>query len=494
MMARLRLREELFPRLFLEQRANWIMPGGFYPTELSEAGLELLRSAVAEAATAFSTLSELEASDLLARVCEAQRGSATEGQAEEALRQAFEQVQREFGAITEVERAEVLPLGGLCVLGTERHESRRIDNQLRGRAGRQGDPGASRFYLSLTDSVFRVFGGDAIKVVAEMGGPEDVPLGSPLLTSGLEEAQKQVETFFYGIRKDVFQYDEVMDKQRRVLYSLRRRALLDTDGSLAATMRKFNEENMQELVEQEVDTALPMDQWPFDKLARKMSTWFMGCLSVEPGQLKEVVESGGAPALVEWMQREGCKAIERKEALIDKHGPGLQHAVRRQILLMQVDLFWQRHLQNMGFLRNSAKLRAYGQQDPLVEFKREGYNAFLGMMRRVRRNSVFYLFNFEPRPLLPVSLALPLGGPALCGGNEAARLARLEGEMRSRLVAPGAEACDGRVLLPLRELESALVEAGLETADQRQRWVAASEGLELLEDNFARAVYVALKE
>jgi len=342
--------------------------------------------------------------------------------------------------------------------------------------------------------------------VAGLGGPEDadVALGSPLLSGALDEAQKQVESFFYGIRKEVFKYDQVMDKQRRVLYSLRRRALLDSDEGLAASMRDFNDENMEELVQQQVDPEQPVEQWSLEEVARKMSSWFMGCLSVESEQLREVAAAAGGgaagkAALREWAKSEGREAIARKEALIREHGPGLEHAVRRQILLMQVDQFWQRHLQNMDFLRNSAKLRAYGQQDPLVEYKREGYEAFLGMMGRIRRNSVFYLFNFKPRPLRPVSpehLAASAGQAPVAGSavSGEAALAQLETEVRQRLGTSEARVFDGRVLVPVGALQGLFDEAGLETTGERLRWVAESRHLELLEDNFAKAMYVALKD
>lgn len=523
MLAQLRVREELFPLLFPERSGEWAMPPGVYPAELSVRTQSLLCSAAESTAAGWlatstdttataSGLTEVQAGEQLSRVCKA-RGSS--GRHEQALQEAYHHVESEFAAVTEAERKDVLALGGLYVIGTERHESRRIDNQLRGRAGRQGDPGEARFFLSLTDKVLSVFGGDALKSAVSIGGSlGDVPLSSPLLSGALDEAQKQVEGFFYGIRKEVFEYDQVMDKQRRVLYGLRQRALLDLDEGLAATMRAFNDQNIEELVEQQlgkVDLGQPVEHWPLEKIAKNLSTMLMGSLAVAPEQLREVAGTAGggaagAAALREWAKEESREAIESKERAIDLDGAGLQHAVRRQILLMQVDQFWRRHLQNMDYLRTSVKLRAYGQQNPLVEYKREAYQAFVGMMSRIRRNAVFYLFNFQPRPLALVTrerLAAitgqqpPVHPPQALqamGTHAKTAVADLSVEVQRRLRVDGARARDGKLLLPLSELGDTFEEAGLLERGEQLRWTAWAEGLELLEDEFAKAVYVGLKE
>ncbi|CAJ1366087.1 unnamed protein product, partial [Effrenium voratum] len=218
------------------------------PTQLQE---ELTATAQMVAANAPSTASWEAA---LAAVCDGfeepsspSAFRASLGSLQEIYRKAAELL----AAACRQEGTQVAQLGGLCVLGTERHEARRIDNQLRGRAGRQGDPGSSRFYLSLGDKVFRVFGGDAVRALtAEMGGADDVPIVSPLISGALDEAQNQVQSFFFGIRKDVFKYDEVLDQQRQVIYGIRRKALLDSDEGVLGSLQNFCEESMAELVEQ----------------------------------------------------------------------------------------------------------------------------------------------------------------------------------------------------------------------------------------------------
>ncbi|CAK0829813.1 unnamed protein product [Prorocentrum cordatum] len=501
-LALLRVREALFPLLLPEGAERWAVPGDFYPAALSAGAEAALREAAAGAAARFAAEgaggedAELRAGGLLAAACQAEAPAG----AEEQLRQAYELVAQEMEAAVASEREALAALGGLYVVGTERHESRRIDNQLRGRAGRQGDPGEARFFLSLTDSVFRVFGGDAIGALAGAGGPADVAISSPLLSGALDEAQQRVEGYYSGIRKEVFDYDCVMDQQRKVLYDLRRKALLGSDEELQGVLLRFNAENMEELSGL-VDPAAPVAQWPFEQLSRKLSAWFTGCFAVAPEELAARASGGGeaaAVALREWMLAESRQAIQKKFALIDEHGPGLRHPVWRQILLMQIDKFWRRQLQNMEFLRDAAKLRAYGQQNPLTEFKMEGYKAFLGIMGRIRRNSVYSLFTFMPQPLVPVdaarldTLAPPAHGTAPpdaeAVGGSAEAVAEDARRALAQLAAQGQPA-----LLPLPALEAQLQAAGVRSGGARLRWAAAAPGLRLLEDEFARAVYVGLE-
>ncbi|CAE8653686.1 unnamed protein product [Polarella glacialis] len=331
-----------------------------------------------------------------------------------------------------------------------------------------------------------------------MDGPADVPLASPLLSGALDEAQKQVESYFFGIRKEVYKFDLVLDQQRQVIYALRRRALLDDDEGVSASLRAWCEESMTELVQELVQPGQALDSWPWPRLAQKTSAWFTGTLAVTPEQLRQAASAGGqqgADDLAAWLRTEGLLALEIKEAAIDADAPGLRHAVRRQLLLMQVDKFWRRHLENMDFLKQSAKLRSYGQREPLVEYKLEGYKAFMGMMGRIRRNTVYSLFTFMPRPLRPVSeerLA------ALCESVAAevpAALPEVDVKLRSSALGRVSEhlRLQGS-LAPLGLVSQLLEEAGLPGSRAAQlRWLHACDELQLLEDEFAQAVYVGLR-
>ncbi|CAE7857231.1 secA [Symbiodinium microadriaticum] len=237
-------------------------------------------------------------------------------------------------------------------------------------------------------------------LTADMGGADDVPMVSPLVSGAIDEAQNQVQSFFFGIRKDVFKYDEVLDQQRQVVYGVRRKALLDSDEGVLDSLRSYCTESMTELVEQLISPSQPLDSWPLERMATKLSAWFTGTLSVTPEDLRAVAGAGGeegCEALRCWVQRETLEAIDRKAARIDEDAPQLHRAVFRQVLLMQIDNYWRKHLKYMTFLRNYSKLRSYGQRDPLVEYKLDGYKAFQVMMGKIRRDTVYYLFTFQPR-------------------------------------------------------------------------------------------------
>ena len=238
-----------------------------------------------------------------------------------------------------------------------------------------------------------------------MGGAEGVPIVSPLVSGALDEAQSQVQSFFFGIRKDVFNYDEVLDQQRQVIYELRRKALLDSDADVLRSLQNFCEQSMEELVEQLVAGKAVAD-WPLERLAMKLSAWFTGSWSVTVPELQQC--GGEEPgddsmrSMTRWIQQQGLAAMERKAERIDEDAPELSAAVYRQVLLMQIDNYWRRHLKFMTNLRNYSKLRSYGQRDPLVEYKLEAYKAFQVMMGKIRRDTIYYLFTFQPRPLRPV--------------------------------------------------------------------------------------------
>ncbi len=443
------------------------------PKDLSQAILQAAQ-AVAGMATSWSPV--------LAAVCDGIEDSLQSASYKEAvkkLQEIYLQACQTLNIYCEEEGMKVKELGGLKVIGTERHEAKRIDQQLRGRAGRQGDPGSSRFCLSLADRVFRVFGGDSIRTLtADMGGADDVPIVSPLVSGALDEAQSQVQSFFFGIRKDVFKYDEVLDEQRKVIYQLRRKALLDSDPEVLNSLQNFCEESMAELVQQLISTK-PKSDWPLERLAFKLSAWFTGTWQVTPEELKAAQD---AEELTEWIQGKALAAMQEKAMRIDEDAPDLSGSVYRQVFLMQIDNYWRRHLKYMNNLRNYSKLRSYGQNDPLVEYKLAAYKAFQVMMGKIRRDTVYYLFTFQPRPLNPAELAE--ASPNTHDHVVDADLVHQLRDYLATLPRPLAKVSNSEVVM--------LLEKGGISRDAQLAWLQSCEGLTLLEDAFAQAVYVSI--
>ncbi|MGL5194604.1 MAG: preprotein translocase subunit SecA, partial [Chroococcales cyanobacterium] len=290
------------------------------------------------------------------------------------------------------EHQEVIQLGGLHVIGTERHESRRIDNQLRGRAGRQGDPGSTKFFLSLQDNLLRIFGGQRVESMMNMFRvEEDMPIESKMLTRSLEGAQKKVETYYYDIRKQVFEYDEVMNNQRRAIYAERRRVLEGLD--LKEQVIKYAEQTMDDIVEAYVNPDLPSEEWQLDQMVDKVKEFVYLLADLEPSQLEDL----SIDEIKTFLQEQIRIAYDLKEAQVDRIQPGLMRQAERFFILQQIDTLWREHLQQMDALRESVGLRSYGQKDPLLEYKSEGYELFLDMMTAIRRNVVYSLFQFQPQ-------------------------------------------------------------------------------------------------
>ncbi|MFM8276044.1 MAG: preprotein translocase subunit SecA, partial [Cyanobium sp.] len=293
---------------------------------------------------------------------------------------------------------EVRGLGGLFILGTERHESRRIDNQLRGRAGRQGDPGSTRFFLSLEDNLLRIFGGDRVAgLMNAFRVEEDMPIESSMLTRSLEGAQKKVETYYYDIRKQVFEYDEVMNNQRKAVYAERRRVLEGRD--LKQQVLGYGERTMEDIVEAYVNPDLPPEEWDLTRLVDKVKEFVYLLADLTPDQLQGLTMEELKAFLKEQMRT----AFDLKESQVEELRPGLMKEAERFFILQQIDTLWREHLQAMEALRESVGLRGYGQKDPLIEYKNEGYDMFLEMMTQMRRNVIYSMFMFQPQ--LPQQVA-----------------------------------------------------------------------------------------
>jgi preprotein translocase subunit SecA len=308
------------------------------------------------------------------------------------LREVYKAIRTEYETLTKSEHNEVIQLGGLHVIGTERHESRRIDNQLRGRAGRQGDPGSTKFFLSLGDNLLRIFGGDRVAgLMNAFRVEEDMPIESKMLTNSLEGAQKKVETYYYDIRKQVFEYDEVMNNQRRAIYAERRRVLEGLD--LKEQVLQYAEKTMEEIVDAYVNPDLPPEEWKLEDLVNKAKEFVYLLADLEPQHIEDMTVS----EIKNFLCEEVRKAYDLKEKQVDESQPGLMRQAERFFILQQIDTLWREHLQSMDGLRESIGLRGYGQKDPLIEYKQEGYEMFLEMMIDIRRNVVYSLFQFQPQ-------------------------------------------------------------------------------------------------
>ncbi|HEU5182234.1 MAG TPA: preprotein translocase subunit SecA [Candidatus Polarisedimenticolia bacterium] len=308
----------------------------------------------------------------------------TPEQAEAALTAALEEAR----AHCVEEHDRVVVLGGLHILGTERHEARRIDNQLRGRAGRQGDPGSSRFYLSLEDDLLRIFGSDRLKgLMLKLGMEEDVPIIHPMVSRSIERAQKQVEARNFDIRKHLLEYDDVMNMQRVEIYSLRRE-LLEGKGQ-----SEYLSTKMEDILDWILDTYAPEgvdpEEWSIPEMTLQMQRQF-GIDPVKAGvDFHAVSRAELRKALWEAI---GKRYAEKEAAL----GPEIMRQHERLVMLNVIDTQWKDHLLNMDHLKEGIGLRGYGQRDPLTEYKRESFEMFSAMKERIENDIVRFLFLMEP--------------------------------------------------------------------------------------------------
>ncbi len=334
------------------------------------------------------------------------------------------------------EHEEVVGLGGLYVLGTERHESRRIDNQLRGRSGRQGDPGESRFYLSLEDDLMRLFKGDIVdSFLRRFNVPDDVPIEAKMVTNAIRSAQTQVEAQNFEIRKNVLKYDEVMNRQRVVIYEERRRVLEGED--LHEQVRGFLDDTVRAYVEAETSEGYPED-WDYERLWTALHTLYPVGVTAD-----EVAESSGGgyggitqEYLIEELQADAHAAYDEREKAL---GPDVMRELERRVVLSVLDRKWREHLYEMDYLQEGIGLRAYSQKDPLVEYQREGYELFQAMMEAIKEESVGYLFNVE------VQVEEEQQGPALTPTiapefGALAQAAQAEPSVEAELAEPAADA------------------------------------------------------
>ena len=292
------------------------------------------------------------------------------------------------GRGTDITLGEGVPeLGGLAILGTERHESRRIDNQLRGRAGRQGDPGSSQFFLSLEDDLMRIFGADNISgIMDKLGMEEDEPIEHSLITKSIERAQKKVEDHNYNIRKYILEYDDVMNQQREVLYEQRRRIL--GNESLRDTINEMIDKLVTEAVDTYADEKLYPEEWDYEGLHKHLSQYFLTSELMTTEEMEEYTRQ-------ELDERLHEIAHSEYQDRVDLLGEAMFSQLEKAIMLRVVDSKWMEHLDNMDMLREGIGLRAYGQKNPLVEYKFEAYDMFQHMIESIQDETIMALYKIR---------------------------------------------------------------------------------------------------
>jgi len=351
------------------------------------------------------------------------------------------------------EHEQVVEAGGLYVLGTERHESRRIDNQLRGRSGRQGDPGLSRFYLSLEDDLMRMFNSERVGAVMDrLRIPADVPVENPVVSRSIRSAQSQVESQNFEIRKDVLKYDDVLNRQRQVIYAERRKVLEGAD--LHEQIRSMIDEVLASYVAVATADGYP-EEWDLDKMWKAFKQLFPISLKADT----VIEEAGGdksglsADLITDLVEEDAQEAYTRRETELT---PELMREIERRVILSVLDRKWREHLYEMDYLREGIGLRAMAQRDPLVEYQREGFDMFNAMMDGIKEESVGNLFNLQfevqENPIVEeVGAGAQLGFagtlPGVTNGQAQAPVAQTTGAPASADTAP-AVAAPSRPALP----------------------------------------------
>ena len=306
------------------------------------------------------------------------------------LRAAYQVLVEKYDKLIELERQNVVSIGGLHVIGTERHESRRVDNQLRGRSGRQGDPGSSRFFLSLEDNLLRIFGGDRISNLMDaLRVEEDIPIESNLLNNSLESAQKKVEAYYYDARKQLFDYDEVLNYQRQAIYSERRRVLESIN--LRDWVIQYAEATIFDLIQPNSKQNISLHDYYFQQLNKIEDLLGLPYpLDVDYFLKLSTLEAEN------FLCKQVRIAYDLKESQIELIEDGLMRELERSFLLQKIDSAWKEHLQSMNALRETIAWRGYGQKDPLIEYKNEAYVLFTSMISNIRHSVTYLIFRSQP--------------------------------------------------------------------------------------------------
>ncbi|MDP2182836.1 MAG: preprotein translocase subunit SecA [Actinomycetota bacterium] len=368
-----------------------------------------------------------------------ERGIPAEDATEEQRAEAFASAKR----ICDAEHVKVVEAGGLGIVGTERHDSRRIDNQLRGRSGRQGDPGLSQFYLSLEDDLMRLFGGDRMDRISSMMErtqiPEDMPIQAGLVSKAIESAQRQVEAMNFAARKHVLEYDDVMNKQREVIYGERNRILDGKDIHSRVT------EMMQETITQAVLELCPekvySEEWDWDALA----SWFRDLTGIDGVVERHRAEAGDNPhELADALAEAALETYATKETDL---GADYVRQLERQVMLRVIDTRWMEHLLEMDYLKDGIGLRAMGQRDPLVEYKTEAYEMFGDLVATINEDFLRTIMHIQvvretapTSPVRDVSYSAPSEQSIFSGATQAAEQAGVSGPSPEAIAAASAAA------------------------------------------------------
>ena len=312
---------------------------------------------------------------------EADSYSETDNEEILAARKTFEELNQKYKAITDKQAEEVRAAGGLYIIGTERHESRRIDNQLRGRSGRQGDPGMSRFYISLEDDLMRLFGGERITMMMDrLNVDENTPIETKMLSNTIEGAQRKIESRNFGIRKNVLQYDDVLSRQREIIYQQRNQVLDGED--IRDQILKMIDQSIEEQVHRFLPAETVHDEWNLQGL----KDYYLGWLLV-PDDLnftKQEIEDLDPEFVVKTITERAHLIYENRER---QFGETITRELERVVLLKNVDSEWMDHIDAMEELKRGIRLRAYAQRDPVVEYRVEGFDMFEAMIRTIRENT-----------------------------------------------------------------------------------------------------------
>lgn len=367
-------------------------------------------------------------------------------------------LEQKYKPDTDAEGEVVRELGGLYVVATERHDSRRIDNQLRGRAGRQGDDGESRFYLSLEDDLMRIFASGAMDWVMGKALPDDVPIDSKMVSKSVERAQTTVEQKNAESRKNVLKYDEVMNEQRKVIYA-RRNQILDGED--------LRDEALERLAEA-VDSTISIycvsnvkEEWDLDGLVNEMQVMWDNDLTIE-----SVDSAADTDEIYDILMADGTAAYEGREAEV---GPEAMREIERQVMLRVLDTKWREHLYDMDYLKEGIHLRAMGQKDPLTEWQREGFEMFSGMLEQAAREFVAYIMHIEVQPEPddePVTTDMQATGPTSPLDGSALIDARAQANAQ-RAQQAGTAAADGTGLAQVQANRTAPVEQVVRSKDEK---------------------------
>ncbi len=385
LMARIKLKLELAKGV-LGSAAGAEAMEDFFPTEVSPAAVQLIGTAVVLCKEKIGkedmTLFRIE--EMIAVAAE---NSPVANPVLLALRDAYDEVKRQYQDVLADEKAQAKKLGGLYVLGTERHESRRIDNQLRGRAGRQGDPGGTRFFLSLEDDVFRIFGGEKMQGIMDtFRVGEDLPIESPTVSEALDKVQQQVESYYYDIRQKLLAFDNVISKQRQELYGIRG-AIVDHDAAqLHVMMRDFARRTTDDIVDANYDTEKR------SKIVEKVRQFFPTLGPVDEMELLKMTKQQTSACMHEAVD----KALERKKGDLAAHKAELYAETVRYLTLLQIDNLWAQQLEALEQLKEISVLQRFKGADPMQEYEKRTSAFFRDLIGNVRRNTVYSLFMYQP--------------------------------------------------------------------------------------------------